>query len=95
MKLAIGSAQFGLDYGVSNNTGKVPNQEVNKILNVAKKSGINFLDTAIAYGNSESSLGLSNVSKFRTEASVVLKILNFLLTYTISFSFQNFQADCM
>lgn len=64
MKLAIGSAQFGLDYGVSNNTGKVPNQEVNKILNVAKKSGINFLDTAIAYGNSESSLGLSNVSKF-------------------------------
>ena len=43
MKLAIGSAQFGLDYGVSNNTGKVPNQEVNQILNVAKKSGINFL----------------------------------------------------
>ena len=64
MKLAIGSAQFGLDYGVSNNIGKVSNQEVIKILDIAKKSGINFIDTAIAYGNSESSLGLSGASKF-------------------------------
>ncbi len=64
MKLAIGSAQFGLDYGVSNNAGKVSKQEVNKILNIARKSGINFIDTAITYGDSESSLGISGVSKF-------------------------------
>lgn len=65
MKLAIGSAQFGLNYGLSNYSGKVSNQEVIKILKTAKTSGINFLDTAIAYGDSESSLGLSGVSSFK------------------------------
>tara|TARA_B110000008_G_scaffold169746_1_gene169539 strand:+ start:258 stop:1121 length:864 start_codon:yes stop_codon:yes gene_type:complete len=64
MKLAIGSAQFGLNYGVSNNSGKVLNQEVGEILKIARNSGIDFIDTAIAYGDSEKSLGLSNVSKF-------------------------------
>ena len=35
-KLSLGTAQFGLNYGISNQTGKVKVQEVKKILQLAK-----------------------------------------------------------
>ena len=57
MKLCLGTAQFGLDYGINNTRGKIPQKEVLEILNFAHESGINTLDTASAYGNSESALG--------------------------------------
>ena len=57
MKLALGTVQFGLDYGISNNQGIVPEQEVKRILDVAHKAGIRLLDTGCAYGNSEQILG--------------------------------------
>jgi aryl-alcohol dehydrogenase-like predicted oxidoreductase len=57
MRLAIGTAQFGLSYGVANQGGKVSLNEVKKILAHARQSGINLLDTAIAYGDSENVLG--------------------------------------
>ena len=56
-KLVIGTAQFGLDYGITNHDGQVPINEVKKILNFAKKNNINTLDTASNYGNSEDVLG--------------------------------------
>ena len=57
MKLCLGTAQFGLDYGINNTRGKIPQQEIFEILNFAYDSGINTLDTASAYGSSESALG--------------------------------------
>lgn len=63
MKLALGTAQFGLDYGISNADGKVDSSEVNKILTLAKKEGINTLDTAPAYGDSEKVLGCTQLTK--------------------------------
>ncbi|MBN2689849.1 MAG: aldo/keto reductase [Gammaproteobacteria bacterium] len=57
MKLALGTAQFGLNYGIANTRGQVPYSEVLKILNIAKNHSINTLDTATEYGNSESVLG--------------------------------------
>jgi aryl-alcohol dehydrogenase-like predicted oxidoreductase len=65
MKLALGTVQFGLDYGVTNKSGKVSNQEINKILSLAKKHGLNILDTAAAYGNSEEILGKSASGCFK------------------------------
>lgn len=56
-KLALGTVQFGLDYGVANNKGQVQKESVKDILNIAKKNGITDLDTAITYGNSEQVLG--------------------------------------
>ena len=53
MKLSLGTAQFGLKYGISNQCGKVRQDEVLKILSEAKSSGVNDIDTAIAYGTSE------------------------------------------
>ncbi len=57
MKLALGTVQFGLDYGVSNRAGITPLAEVRSILNVARQSGIRVLDTAASYGISEEVLG--------------------------------------
>ncbi len=56
-KLALGSAQFGMSYGISNRVGQVGRTQVAEILNLAKQNGINTLDTAIVYGESESVLG--------------------------------------
>lgn len=52
MKLALGTVQFGLPYGVANQQGQVTETEVNSILDLASANGINTLDTAIAYGES-------------------------------------------
>ena len=64
MRLAIGTAQFGLDYGVSNQSGQVSQNDVESILKVAQAAGIQALDTASDYGNSELSLGLAGVNSF-------------------------------
>ena len=65
MKLTIGSVQFGLPYGISNVAGQVSPCEVEKILNVARRNNIDTIDTAIAYGDSESVLGLIGVNDFK------------------------------
>ncbi|GAH18872.1 unnamed protein product [marine sediment metagenome] len=57
MKLAIGSAQFGMNYGVNNKRGKIPKEEVFKILEKAIDSGIEIIDTAKGYGSSQKVIG--------------------------------------
>jgi len=64
-KLALGTAQFGLDYGVTNSEGKVQVEEVELILGCAKENSINTLDTAASYGNSEEVLGSIGISDFQ------------------------------
>lgn len=56
-KLALGTVQFGLDYGVANVTGQIQNNQAGEILSRASDYGMDTLDTAIAYGNSEMVLG--------------------------------------
>lgn len=65
MKLALGTVQFGLNYGVANRTGQVSPQEVVGILGTALNAGIAVLDTAIAYGESEARLGRAGVEGFK------------------------------
>lgn len=57
MKLGVGTVQFGLDYGISTQGGQTTREEVQKILQVALKSGARLIDTAASYGNSEEALG--------------------------------------
>jgi aryl-alcohol dehydrogenase-like predicted oxidoreductase len=57
MKLALGTVQFGLNYGVANVTGRVGTDMADAILRKAQLTGMDTLDTAIAYGDSESVLG--------------------------------------
>jgi aryl-alcohol dehydrogenase-like predicted oxidoreductase len=56
-KLALGTAQFGLSYGIANQKGQISLGELKEILKFALSQGINTLDTAIAYGSSEERLG--------------------------------------
>lgn len=65
MKLALGTAQFGMDYGINSIDGRVKASEVTDILNYACKNGIGLLDTAPSYGNSEHVLGNANVKDFQ------------------------------
>jgi aryl-alcohol dehydrogenase-like predicted oxidoreductase len=65
VKLALGTAQIGLPYGVANTRGQVSPAEAFDMLALAKTSGIDTLDTAIAYGNSESRLGEIGVGGFK------------------------------
>jgi aryl-alcohol dehydrogenase-like predicted oxidoreductase len=57
MKLGIGTAQFGLEYGISNQEGKTSLSEVKKIIEVAALNQARIIDTAPAYGESEEVLG--------------------------------------
>jgi aryl-alcohol dehydrogenase-like predicted oxidoreductase len=72
-KIALGTVQFGTDYGINSTHGNVQLDEVERILNYAKSEGIELLDTAPAYGNSEQILGDCNVHKF----NVVTKTRHF------------------
>jgi len=63
-KIALGTVQFGLAYGIANQSGKVERDEADRILQAARKSGIDTLDTAIAYGDSEKTLGQLNLDGF-------------------------------
>ncbi len=57
MKLGLGTAQFGMDYGITNARGRTSPDEVRAILDVAREAGISLLDTASAYGECEAVLG--------------------------------------
>lgn len=65
MKLVLGTAQFGLDYGIANHTGRVHADEVGQILRCAASHGITTLDTAVAYGDSERVLGEAGVKEWQ------------------------------
>ena len=56
-KLVLGTAQFGLDYGVSNTRGRMSDAEAAATLQLAALSGIGVVDTAAQYGEAEDVLG--------------------------------------
>jgi spore coat polysaccharide biosynthesis protein SpsF len=55
--LVLGSAQFGLAYGIANRAGKPDDQELRAILDLAERHGISHIDTAAGYGDSEHRIG--------------------------------------
>lgn len=69
-RLALGTVQFGLDYGVANSGGRVTVEEAHKIMRQAELNGVDTLDTAIAYGASEATLGQVGVEGW----SVITKL---------------------
>jgi len=63
-RIALGTAQFGMPYGIANSSGQVTPEEVGRILRKAKECGISTLDTAVVYGESEKVLGAAGVEDF-------------------------------
>ncbi len=56
-KLAIGTANFGMNYGYINSPGKINANIIKQILDLAYQYNIDTIDTAQAYGDSEKVLG--------------------------------------
>jgi len=65
MKLAIGTVQFGVKYGVANRHGKVTHDDARAIIELSRASGLNTLDTAISYGDCEQRLGEIGIGDWR------------------------------
>lgn len=64
-RLALGTVQFGLPYGIANQAGQVSRDEAAAILAHAWTAGVDTLDTAIAYGESEVRLGEIGVKQWQ------------------------------
>ena len=71
MKLGLGTVQFGCNYGISNKKGQVPYEEIKKILEYAQNVGIDTLDTASLYGDSEKVLGQFNLKNFKVVTKTI------------------------
>lgn len=62
--LCLGTVQLGMKYGVKNELGRQPTEEESfAVLRAAQKGGIQYLDTASAYGGAETLLGRFGVEK--------------------------------
>jgi len=78
-KITLGTAQWGMNYGITNSDGIPNNEELKTIINLAKKSQITFLDTASGYGNAEQRIGnLTN-----NEFNIITKVGNINLENSI------------
>jgi aryl-alcohol dehydrogenase-like predicted oxidoreductase len=73
-KLILGTAQFGMDYGINNATGKIQKSEVFEILNYAFQNGIQFLDTAPVYGDAHKIIGEFHNEHTQIRFKVITKI---------------------
>lgn len=63
-RIVLGGAQLGLPYGILNGGETLSREEVARILDTAVDHRIDSIDTAIAYGQSESIIGETSQSRF-------------------------------
>jgi aryl-alcohol dehydrogenase-like predicted oxidoreductase len=61
-RIALGTVQFGLPYGIANGPHGVAEDVSHDIVSHARRRGLTLLDTAIGYGESERILGEAGVA---------------------------------
>ena len=64
-RLVLGTVQFGIPYGIANQSGQVGGAMVSAIVGRARAAGVDTLDTAIGYGDSEARLGEAGVAGWK------------------------------
>ena len=72
--MCIGTAQFGMNYGIANQNGQVHGNEIEAILDLARENSIDTLDTAKVYGKSEEAIGHYIKSQPGNKWSIITKI---------------------
>ena len=83
-KLVLGSANFGFEYGLAN-TGKIAQSELIKILALSENAGIKYIDTAQAYGDSESRIGaMCGDGRFKIITKIGLDLENSFVKNNVS-----------
>ena len=65
---------LGLDYGINNTYGKPADKEVERIVKTAIDRGIQVIDTARNYGNSENLLGKILSPQYRNRIRISTKL---------------------
>ena len=53
MKIALGTAQLGFEYGIANTVGRVSHEDASRILDLAERGGVKILDTAPGVAGTE------------------------------------------
>lgn len=85
MKLALGTVQFGIDYGINNSAGIPGNDVIQAIFQYAYEEGISLLDTAPKYGSAEKKIGELGGSRF----DIVTKFYAAAVNGDIEFQLKN------
>ena len=86
-KIILGTAQFGMKYGVANKFGKIKSPEIIKILDFLKRKSLSSLDTASSYNLSEKEIG-----KFYKKRMLKFKIItkySYSNKYSITRQYEN------
>ncbi|MBI4779212.1 aldo/keto reductase [Candidatus Falkowbacteria bacterium] len=74
-KLVLGTAQFGLNYGINNSSGKPAREKSFEILDFAYEKGLRIFDTAYVYGEAEEILGEFKQSRgLNEEIKIITKL---------------------
>ena len=102
-RIALGSAQWGLDYGISNNSGMTSLNSLKSILSLGRLNSINLIDTAQGYGDAEANLSRAGISDYDIVTKISLKSLisldshslNEQLDNIMAKSFSNLGKDCL
>ena len=89
IKIGLGSAQWGMNYGISNSIGQTESTELVDILAVAKTNKIKIIDTAFSYGKAEEAIGECNQSDFK----IVTKTRKFISNYLSESDGQQLKND--
>lgn len=76
IKLCLGSAQFGSNYGVTNKNGKLTIETIKSIISFCYSNNIDTIDTAQDYGDAEKLIGESYVNPKNFKINSKLKTFN-------------------
>lgn len=73
-RLVLGTAQLGLPYGIANTSGPPAQDQVNTLVRKAIENGVQYLDTARAYGDSEQVLGRALSGGWDSRVTIITKL---------------------
>lgn len=92
-RIALGTVQFGLNYGIANRVGKPTNEEIRKVFEFASRVGIKTLDTANAYGNAEEVIGCFGKNEFDVVTKFLPESEKGLLNVQMESSLKNLKTE--
>jgi len=75
--LTLGGVQFGMKYGITNINGMTKPTESIKIIRHAISEGIEYIDTAASYGESEKIIGKALTGGWSSRIKIITKLLPF------------------
>jgi len=73
-QLILGTAQFGMQYGIANQVGLPGQIEINSIIQHAIDAGITHFDSARAYGDSEKNIAVGLEGDRESQIKIITKL---------------------